>query len=163
MLDARTDYETQHHWRRNLGGNFSLNSFIYKHNRAEQNAIYKYLEASPLELHIEVEGRGRFHLIHGRPSQEDKEKLWGRFEKETGLSLAMFSFGADERVICGHTPTIHYSKEQPMSIYFGSGFIDIDCGCAHQKAPGRLGCLRLNDMREFYCDIPTVIPKEGAD
>ncbi len=28
--------------------------------------------------------------------------------------------------------------------------IDIDCGAGYPKEGGCLGCLRLNDMREFY-------------
>lgn len=163
MLEARTDSEPQSHWRRSLGGNPTRNALLYKLTAAERNSIYKYVEASPLELHIEVEGRGRFHLVHGRPAQEDKEKLWGRFENDTGFKgLAMFNFD-EERVICGHTPTNEYQRGEPMSIFFGSGFTDIDCGCAYRQYPGRLGCLRLNDMREFYCDIPTAIPKEDTD
>lgn len=33
--------------------------------------------------------------------------------------------------------------------------IDIDCGAGYPKAGGRLGCLRLNDMEEFYVTLKT--------
>ena len=35
-----------------------------------------------------------------------------------------------------------------MRIYHGNQMIGIDCGCAYKD--GRLGCLRLDDMKEFY-------------
>ena len=37
-----------------------------------------------------------------------------------------------------------------MRIYHGSGRIGIDCGCAYPE--GRLACLRLDDMKEFYSE-----------
>ena len=148
MLDARTNYATQEHWRRELGGNFTLQSFLYETPRAQQIKIYKYLEASPLEMHIKVKGAGGFHLVHGRPAQKNDDKLWGRFEAKEA-----YTSETDERVICGHTPTIRYKSEVLMSIYHGNGFIDIDCVCAFQRAPGRLACLRLNDFQEYYCNI----------
>lgn len=48
-------------------------------------------------------------------------------------------------VICGHTPTISLGKE---GIMHREGAILVDCGCVYNG--GRLGCLRLDDMKEFY-------------
>ena len=31
--------------------------------------------------------------------------------------------------------------------------IDIDCGAGYPRKGGKLGCLRLNDMKEFYVNI----------
>lgn len=55
-----------------------------------------------------------------------------------------------KNVIFGHTPTIHYQSGSPMRIYYGSGRIGVDCGCAYPE--GRLACLRLDDMKEFYSE-----------
>ena len=30
---------------------------------------------------------------------------------------------------------------------------DIDCGAGYPKEGGKLGCLRLNDMKEFYVEL----------
>ena len=30
---------------------------------------------------------------------------------------------------------------------------DIDCGAAYPEYGGRLGCLRLNDLAEFYTEV----------
>lgn len=48
-------------------------------------------------------------------------------------------------VICGHTPTISLDKE---GIVHRDGAILVDCGCVYNG--GKLGCLRLGDMKEFY-------------
>ena len=37
-----------------------------------------------------------------------------------------------------------------MRIYHGNRMIGIDCGCAYKN--GRLACLRLDDMKEFYSE-----------
>jgi len=31
--------------------------------------------------------------------------------------------------------------------------IDIDCGAGYAEQGGCLGCLRLNDMKEFYVEV----------
>ena len=60
----------------------------------------------------------------------------------------------DYITISGHTPTINIRHILGMSnsnrILFGKGNIYIDCGCCLEV--GTLGCLRLDDMKEFYID-----------
>lgn len=62
-------------------------------------------------------------------------------------------------LITGHTITEHYYINETQytkgHIFHGhkNHFIGIDCGCAAYaigKAYGRLGCLRLDDGKEFY-------------
>lgn len=68
----------------------------------------------------------------------------------------------DMTIIFGHTPTYYIpeymwnpeilTKEclrrcKQSKIFYGKGKIGIDCGCAMNK---NLGCLRLDDMKEFY-------------
>ena len=57
-------------------------------------------------------------------------------------------------VVCGHTPTINKEDyEGKMSkIKHSKGKIMIDCGAFYKEYNGRLGCLRLDDMKEFYID-----------
>lgn len=57
-------------------------------------------------------------------------------------------------VVCGHTPTINIENyESEMSkIKHSKGKIMIDCGAFYKMYNGRLGCLRLDDMKEFYID-----------
>ena len=57
-------------------------------------------------------------------------------------------------VICGHTPTINREgyKGKMSKIKHSKGKIMIDCGAFYKEYNGRLGCLRLDDMKEFYID-----------
>lgn len=49
-------------------------------------------------------------------------------------------------VIVGHVPV---QKIYGNSIFFGENIIDIDCGVS-TFAEGKLACLRLEDMKEYY-------------
>ena len=62
-------------------------------------------------------------------------------------------------MIFGHTPTAHYQKSIPMKLWYGKNCIGVDCGSGYPEDPseyyskfGRLACLRLDDMKEFYSD-----------
>lgn len=58
---------------------------------------------------------------------------------------------SDKFVITGHTPTMLIENNpRPGYIYKKNNHIAIDCGCGFRG--GRLGCLRLEDMEEFYVD-----------
>lgn len=54
-------------------------------------------------------------------------------------------------LITGHTPTRiiegHIGND---NIYINKNNIAIDCGCAYGK---KLGCMRLDDLKEFYVKI----------
>lgn len=54
----------------------------------------------------------------------------------------------DKKIIVGHTPTLNFGK---ANIHYGSNCIDIDCGATYKG--GKLGCLRLDDLEEFYVKI----------
>ena len=53
-------------------------------------------------------------------------------------------------MIHGHTPVQYFFNTNDVAKYCDDRKIDIDCGCAYGY---RLGCLRLDDMKEFYVDI----------
>ncbi len=105
-----------------------------------------YLSHLKARLDIEVGGR-KFHLVHGAPGGKnatDRELVWTRVEKDDP------PFYSDRTVISGHTPTIYYNDGNKTDISLGYAVIVIDCGCFIERIPGRLGCLRLDDMQEFY-------------
>ena len=65
----------------------------------------------------------------------------------------------DYILVFGHTPTIEYTFSGIMEIWFGNRRIGIDCGSGFFEDAshpynefGRLACLRLDDMKEFYSD-----------
>ncbi len=130
---------------------------IRKQLRAE---IFSYLDALPLNISIEVNGH-QYVLVHAAPvdmyptygNRYDTERdfaVWWRQLVEVPLS--------DERiVIFGHTTTHHFQTDTPMHIWYGNQMIGIDCGSSYPEGisaengyAGRLACLRLNDMKEFY-------------
>lgn len=52
----------------------------------------------------------------------------------------------NKTIIVGHNPTTTENGGDDR-IFYGNGSIDIDCGAMRG---GRLGCLRLEDKKEFY-------------
>lgn len=48
-------------------------------------------------------------------------------------------------IVCGHTPTLAITGKP--EIYHKNNFINIDCGATFS---GRMACLRLDDLKEFY-------------
>ena len=167
------EYEkNMYQWSRN-GGDVTAQFFFHCLNYKEQAKMITYLEACPLFLpEIVVNGK-RYYLVHAFPDLEGladgisggtvttdslsklpaatarrlrNAVLWRRPEG----TETMPEYGT---VLFGHTPTIHYQEELPMTFWHGRGMIDMDCGCAYLAAgrtEGQLGCLRLEDGKEFY-------------
>ena len=57
---------------------------------------------------------------------------------------------ARKNVIFGHTPTWKYHKKP--RIFHGKKMLAIDCGCGFPNRGGQLGCIRLEDMTEYYSE-----------
>lgn len=151
------------HWYRN-GGDVTHRYWkrIRKQLRGE---VVAYLKALPLNLTVQVGGR-TFRLVHGSaPECFDPEggkyktpthyAVWKRMEQDEWQRIG-------ETVIFGHTPTKYYQTADPLRIYRGDGCIGIDCGGGYPDRPedgnglqGRLACLRLDDMQEFYSEEVT--------
>lgn len=111
-----------------------------------RQALIAYVMALPDRMEIDVSGE-KYVLVHAWPAKALYDRIWDRSIRE----------GAEEplpgkTVIIGHTPVQYVLEDwsKPGRILRRKGVIDIDCGCA-QKAEDRvLGCLRLDDMAEFY-------------
>lgn len=148
VITCKTDRAKRlNHWLYFLGG---LPTWLALRalSTSQYESVLDYINKTPLELHITVNERD-YHLVHGRPARDPQEKLWGRFEQ-----YEINQYNTKEFVIIGHTPTIAYHSARPMRIYWPDGrLICIDCGCAYQKAPGRLGCLCLDNWEETYIDL----------
>ena len=126
----------------------------FKHcNLTYRAEVLSYIRNLPLNLEVSVNGTD-YLLVHGAPAStytkgsryvnQTEYAVWTRLGRNTLLF-------EDKIVIFGHTPTYHYNHEYPMAIWHGRNKIGIDCGCA-RGADGRLGCLRLDDMQEFYSE-----------
>lgn len=120
----------------------------------DRKKIYSYLESLPLNIEVSVSGV-EYLLVHGVPestiSQGDywgyddttQAVVWERMTRETVLPEG-------KTVIFGHTPTKRYQSGMPMRIWYADNLIGIDCGAAYEE--GRLCCIRLDDLKEFYSE-----------
>ena len=131
-------------WLKNGGGD-TYRELMYMMTPVERHRILQFLSSLPDHLDIEVDGK-KFHLVHGYPSDEPDVRIW-----ERPLSFAPPPY-PDRTVIVGHTPTCFMNSDEsnPFAIWHGDGIIDIDCGCGNETLLRHLGCLRLDDMEEFY-------------
>ena len=122
-----------------------------KYRIATREKMLDYIYGLPLMLDIEVDNK-KYRLVHGR-SPKPKQEFY--MSKEKIRNIAVWDrvmpgdTGPEEMtVIFGHTPTIFYQPDEPPRIWHGQNLIGIDCGAAY--IDGRLACLRLDDMKEFY-------------
>ena len=101
---------------------------------------------------VEVGGK-KYKLVHASPI-ENFSSYWKRYYDDER------EFAVWERwdechpipegftLIFGHTPTCYFQETEPIKIWRSDEAIGIDCACGYFD--GRLACLRLDDMKEFY-------------
>ena len=113
-----------------------------------QATLVEYIESFSVYEEIIVDGR-RFHLSHTLPDYRPgldihdvtlREFIWG----EPDYTVR---YGDNARFVTGHTPTNVIAPAFFGKIWQGCGHIAIDCAAAWG---GRLGCLCLDTMEEFY-------------
>ena len=96
------------------------------------------------------EGERRFILTHSGLKNFSPERDLEDYELEEFLSDRPgpdSRYFEDRTLVFGHTPVKELNLGMEEKIFYGNGFIDIDCGCAFG---GKLACLRLDDGKEFY-------------
>ena len=124
-------------------------------NQRIQQAILDFLSELPTELVIQF-GEQAYRLVHAAPTylyetcnykgwDEQTFYVWYRVDLRDKLR-------EDEVLIFGHTPTFRFDYDLPVHIWHGENRIGIDCGCGHGTGC-RLGCLRIDDMKEFYTEV----------
>jgi serine/threonine protein phosphatase 1 len=116
----------------------------------EREKIVDFMMELPEHAETDVNGH-KFYFVHGYPAETVREQVWSRPD------LSAPNPYNDGTLIIGHTPvmllhgnTDHACKDEHFKIEHTEGFIDIDCGCGHNVVGACLGCLRLDDMNEFY-------------
>lgn len=109
----------------------------------ERQAILDFVRRSPIEAELEINGQA-FYLVHGRPADNDDDRLWGRPDDDACRPIP------GKLTIVGHTPTCFLQQADPMCVWKGDGIWDIDCGCVFPQSGGRLACVRLDDLDEIY-------------
>lgn len=137
-------------------GGATTYSAIVKKNYEYEYSLYSYISKLPLIKVVD-----KFILVHAGlylpkncndleldellKLQEDDINLWSRDNVYSDVQYK------DYKIICGHTPvqTINNIYDD-VKIIHKKGHIYIDCGCVFEQANGKLACLRLDDMQEFY-------------
>lgn len=152
MLNALQNEDDIPLWYRN-GGRTTHNRWK-KYRIDIREKILDYLNALPILLELELNGK-RYRLVHGKsPSKQKLESLSIKELKKEILWDRVRDYDTvpeDIIVIFGHTPTFYYQDCTPAQIWYKDNLVGIDCGAAYLD--GRLACLRLDDMKEFYSTI----------
>ena len=138
--------------------------------------VFEFLDHLPLNEEVSV-GEKKYILTHAAPLKIFEEmRLRTSFDEEKMFAVWHRFQGweenpCEETVIFGHTPTYHFQRACcPMDIWYGKGLIGIDCGASYPEGEdpwsgrrGRLACLRLDDMKEFYSEEKEVEDGEIED
>lgn len=122
-----------------------------KLNHDEQNQIIDYIESFSVYDEITVENQ-KFHLSHTLPEYNPNKAIHD-------VSFLEFIYGEpdydkkyadDVLFITGHTPTVLINPYYKGKIVKQNNHIAIDCGAVFST--GRLGCICLDTLEEFYVD-----------
>lgn len=115
----------------------------------KRKKVLTYLWHSGIFVEIEVNGKNYF-LSHTVPEKEvmiksEKCDLESFILGEPDYELTYFD---DKVIVTGHTPTGLIDKAYTGRIYIKNNHIAVDCGAVFEN--GRLGCICLDYMEEFY-------------
>lgn len=149
-------------WYRNGGGVTHMKWLCLSEH--EQNDIIGYLKSLPLNIDTEVCGK-QYRLVHAADTEFYPQYMADRcslaeysvWERKALIEMA----GSDRNYVFGHTGTVMLAPSAEPKIWIKENLIGIDCGCAIRKGyyvsglgvvRGRLGCIRLDDMKEYYSD-----------
>ena len=143
-LGPNSEIDARRIWQQN-GGGVTRSCLLYGSGKQHRGKIIRFLMNLPDHMDVVVNGRA-FHLVHGYPGDDKRDRIWSRPEPDSPAPMA------GTTVIVGHTPTVYLRgcDGNPYRIWHGNEIIGIDCGCGNQTELRRLACLRLDDMREFY-------------
>ncbi len=130
------------------GGSTTMESF-QKLNRCQRSNILDFISDFPLCDIVEVKDK-TFILVHaGLGNFSPTKKLSSYTAEELILSRNNpdIRYFSDDSIyiVTGHTPTLSITGKS--EIYISNNNICIDCGAVFG---GRLACLCLDTMKEFY-------------
>lgn len=138
-------------WQQN--GSMTTTDEFHQLSRSEQKEIAEFV--ADFDLYEEVHtAMGEFLLVHAGLDNFDPDKdIWDYALDELVWTRPDYEkqYLPDTWIVTGHIPTL-FIEENPRKgyIYQSHNNIVIDCGCG--LPDGRLGCLRLDDMKEFYVE-----------
>ena len=130
------------------GGSVTLEKFK-ELSPEKRKELFDYICDFSLIETVDVKDRA-FVLVHSTLGNFSKVK---KLRQYTPFELTSIRADYDKQlfddpdiyVVSGHTPTPMINGK--AEIYYSHNNIDIDCGATYG---GKLACLRLDDMQEFY-------------
>lgn len=129
------------------GGRPTLESF-QRQNEFIQDELIRYIESFSLFEEVNINGKDYF-LAHSIGEQAGLElNNYSRIDYIWGRPNYNKCYDSKRIVVTGHTPTGFVNKKYEGSIYKKNNHIAIDCGAVYSG--GRLGCICLDTMEEFY-------------
>ena len=129
------------------GGQSTLDAFRTLDAEMKEGVI-DYLTDMTIFEEIDVKGK-TYLLVHAgiagfkKNIDLDNPKPEAFFTEPLDLAKKYFD---DKTIIVGHNPTTE-DNGGDGKIFYGNNSINIDCG---EARGGTIGCLRLDDMKEFY-------------
>lgn len=149
-----TNWRQRRLWYRN-GGRVTHEQL--KHMRKDfRSDMFDFICQLPTNLEVEVNGI-RYKLVHASPEENYMLSYWHSEDYKNSREFAIWDRWDETQpvpegyvLIFGHTPTCYFHDKIPWSIWKGENAIGIDCGGGFEY--GRLACLRLDDMMEFYSE-----------
>ena len=115
----------------------------------EKAGIINYIDSFMIYATVSAGGRS-FHLSHTLPEYDPVigihdasyiDFIWGEPDYE-------IKYDENTLFVTGHTPTSFIDPEYEGRIWQKNNHIAIDCGAVFDN--GRLGCICLDTMEEFY-------------
>ncbi len=114
-----------------------------------REGVLEYLSDMSLYEEVEVKGK-KYVMVHAGIADFDEDTPLEDYMPEDFINEAMDPdrrYLEDATIIAGHVPTYTVEGAEHGKIYRGEYGILIDCGAAFGEP---LGCLRLEDGKEFY-------------
>ncbi|MBO4898572.1 MAG: metallophosphoesterase [Clostridia bacterium] len=148
QIDEKT-YDMYGMWIYN-GGEDTLKGFM-RLDKDNRESVLNYLGEFGLFEEVEA-GGNRFVLAHGGFENFSEDRDLDSYSlEETAWARCDYNkrYFKDKYLITGHTPTALIDKKSTGKIYKKNGHIAIDCGAFFLN---KLGCIRLDDMEEFYVE-----------
>lgn len=137
------------------GGETTLSN-IMRHGYEYEYSVYNYIKKLPIIKVVD-----KFILVHAglylpkNCNDLSLEELLELQEEDINLWTRDYIYSdiqyKDYTIICGHNAvqSINNNYEE-AKILHRKGHKFIDCGCCFEKINGKLACLRLDDMMEYY-------------
>ena len=149
-----TNWRQRKIWYRN--GGMVTHEQLKHYRKDTRSEIFDFIWKLPTNLEVEVNGI-KYKLVHASPEENYMANYWHSEDYKDSREFAVWERWNENCpvpegyvLIFGHTPTCYFQNNEPLCIWKTDNAIGIDCGAGFED--GRLSCLRLDDMREFYSE-----------